>query len=91
MMAEMFKHEVTVEPEGGFAFSFPIDMLRYDCCYPRNGEDSARIISATSPILNRRGKVRVSVMTVANKGWKPTVARWRSFGWRVVEHRVQAL
>ena len=54
---------------------FPVDMLRYDCCWPRRGEDS-------SLLLVHGDKER----TVEMMGVKPpTKDRWRSFVWSVGE------
>lgn len=55
--------------------TFPMDMLRYDICWPASEWDSGRL-------PGEAGHVR----TITLKGLKPpTFARWRSFGWEVVE------
>ncbi len=61
--------------------SFPVDMLRYDCCYPESQADVQRAFC-------ERGE-RV-VHLVSQCGEKrhaeqiPTDDRWESFTWRVI-------
>lgn len=57
---------------------FPIDMLRYDACYPASGQDSAKI----NDIRERRVIELVAVHH--SKAFEPTAARWNSFCWWVV-------
>jgi hypothetical protein len=60
---------------------FPIDMLRYDLCWPASESDS-RNIDHSSAIIQRQ---RNHELRIDLKGLKPpTVARWHSFGWTVV-------
>jgi hypothetical protein len=55
---------------------FPIDMLRYDQCWPRREIDSGTI--------RRTNETRkVELMCINTTGRKPTEARWKSFGWTV--------
>lgn len=72
----------TVEGAG----DFPFDMLRFDECWPASGEDTGKMAAgrwSDAPELMRRRQVR---MGAARKGAPaPTVKRWESFGWRVVE------
>jgi hypothetical protein len=70
---------MTFEVEGTGAF--PIDMLRYDACYPATEGDS-HIITATM----HRGGVTANTVTLKTADPKrpPTVERWRSFGWTLV-------
>jgi hypothetical protein len=64
--------EFTVEGKG----MFPLDMLRYDLCWPAGGGDAAHI-GGTYEAASRQIRMR---------GLKPpTVGRWASFGWTVVE------
>ena len=70
------------------AAAFPIDMLRYDGCYPASGKDSARLedslrrsssTSSSKPItLEHIGEGRGAFVA-----WNPTNGRWESFGWHV--------
>lgn len=57
---------------------FPVDMLRYDTCWPRHEHDAAIIESSA-----RRGNA-LREHTIALKGLRPpTEGRWSSFGWKV--------
>ncbi|HEX8551048.1 MAG TPA: hypothetical protein VF681_05775 [Abditibacteriaceae bacterium] len=58
---------------------FPLDMLRYDRCFPRTGNDAA---AAQSP-----GETRTVELTrdAATRYWRPCEGRWQSFGWTVTE------
>ena len=53
---------------------FPIDMLRYDSCWPFQTKDSAAIEADG-----------VRTVTLESASPNRTAARWRSFGWEVVE------
>lgn len=66
--------EFTVEGCG----PFPIDMLRYDSCWPKSERyDSSNIAGA-----HDRGRRRVVLITADDAA--PTPDRWESFGWRYV-------
>ncbi len=54
---------------------FPLDMLRYDQCWPCSSED----VLAMDVTEHRR-------IVMLSHGL-PTVARWNSFGWKVEEMR----
>jgi hypothetical protein len=64
--------------------SFPVDMLRYDNCYPVSELDSNTIASS----LRARGfgndghEFQVTVETTSR--FEFTLARWESFGWKPV-------
>ena len=63
---------------------FPLDMLRYDGCYPKLETDTA--------IMGEEGLREVTLHKTLNWGhahellkvWVPTVGRWNSFGWAVL-------
>ena len=59
---------------------FPLDMLRYDGCYPKLEADTA--------IMGEEGLREVMLHKTLNWGhpkvWVPTVGRWNSFGWAVL-------
>lgn len=68
---------------------FPVDMLRYDACWPRSAEDATNIVAtwiprpampngSRSPLLMRT----VELATKSENG--PTDGHWRSFMWRIV-------
>jgi hypothetical protein len=59
---------------------FPFDMLRYDLCWPASETDSLHIPLAPTP------QARQETRSFNLRGLKlPTVARWASYGWTVVE------
>lgn len=69
----------TVEGRG----TFPVDMLRYDTCWPRSQEDTAKLerVSRRQHLRDDR-PVRIAL---SSNGRPPTAARWASFGWKVIE------
>lgn len=61
--------------------SFPIDMLRYDSCWPKSeGSDSLEVESSFRP--RKAGNIRRRVTLIGLS--EPTGARWASFGWKVL-------
>lgn len=60
---------------------FPMDMLRYDACFPSRSEDAAMISEYTKEIVT----VELETYHDSQRDGHPTVDRWRSFGWTVVE------
>ena len=60
---------------------FPIDMLRYDACVPRNKWDASAIEQAFEDFTYQRKWKSVNVQGHGHAG--PTGERWRSFGWTV--------
>lgn len=62
----------TVEGTG----DFPIDMLRYDACWPATPTDSAVI-----QYKNTERRVVLEMMS----SFPNTPKRWESFGWAIVE------
>lgn len=70
----------TVEGSG----SFPIDMLRYDACWPATQADVSTVESSFLSVrLRGPGPRKVTVET--NGARRPTRDRWASFGWAVIE------
>lgn len=62
--------------------AFPLDMLRYDACHPRTGDD----VSALHATFQERGTRSVVVCRfsqTASEAW--TSDRWFSFGWALQE------
>lgn len=63
---------------------FPVDMLRYDACWPET--DAASTMIAESFTDNPKGQIdRYVVALVSNALYSPHVDRWASFGWLVIE------
>lgn len=64
---------------------FPLDMLRYDSCWP-DGQDDVATIQHTFDVEHRkiqhRGQKPFEV-ALSSCSPDPTKARWESFGWRV--------
>lgn len=63
---------------------FPVDMLRYDCCFPSDEESSLRIVvdrSLNDYYLERT----ISLKIYSNRKLDETITyrRWESFGWKV--------
>lgn len=58
---------------------FPIDMLRYDACWPESSSDSNKITE--SFIKRTEAGVEITLLKV---GAHCAHARWQSFGWDVV-------
>lgn len=62
-------YEYTVEGRG----DFPTDMLRYDMCWPVDGDAVSALIGTERREVRLRGIAR------------PTTGRWSSFLWAVQE------
>jgi hypothetical protein len=56
---------------------FPLDMLRYDSCYPKSQDDTGEMERSFLP--RNRDEHRVTLVGAK----EPTVGRWQSFGWVV--------
>ena len=72
---------------------FPMDMLRYDSCYPVS-TDSIHNIEASleEHAEGKRSSRRAQMASVrTDKRWTPTVGRWTSFGCGVRTERVEKL
>ena len=69
--------------------TFPVDMLRYDTCYPKDSRDALRIGGL-------EGSDEVGVKSIVylqiNHGRKNdahiTPERWKSFGWEAITARL---
>lgn len=71
--------------------AFPIDMLRYDGCYPATENDSGEIVET---MARRREEPKVMApikvkKITTNARWYPQTGRWESFGWRVDDESVE--
>jgi len=87
----MFRTQFTVAGVG----VFPLDMLRYDTCFPMRSDDVNIIENSMNPEIRQRQRTEGSqfeVILVAyhdKKGDKViTEGRWSSFGWNVVRGSV---
>ena len=76
---------MTKPPERSFfrvtgSSTFPIDMLRYDRCWPATTEDAVAIGTSL-----QRDRTRME-RTIHLVGLRPpTIGRWQSFMWSCVE------
>ena len=89
-MSKMYRIEFDVVPESGiFGGAFPLDMLRYDSCYPMSSVDVNRMILESQRDYTERGYDNITLVhrEHGSKKWRPTEDRWRSFGWRVTDVR----
>lgn len=77
-------HEKMVSYEVEGHGSFPVDMLRYDCCWPKTETDSAIMDRSHR---DRGGNHHYAIRVMGLK--HPTEARWQSFGWKVREGSMQ--
>ena len=59
---------------------FPVDMLRYDSCWPASEDYSIEISDSCG--LGDKRMVKLC-RWVESKTALPTVGRWESFGWKV--------
>ena len=80
MARKLYIHEFQVVGQ----LTFPVDMLRYDSCFPATSEDAVKI----APHFEREGTEEIHLVSYSEKSWVPTQARWISFGWKVTQHRV---
>ena len=71
-------YETTFKVRG--AGAFPVDMLRYDQCYPRTEEDSHLI---EVPTFEPRDVV-LTKTHVYKLNTQLTARRWASFGWELL-------
>lgn len=79
-MAKIWSIRFTVRGIG----KFPIDMLRYDSCYPATGEDTQWIESERAAGNGSR-ELMLEHRSHGSRTWTPTFGRWQSFGWVVTE------
>lgn len=70
--------------------TFPIDMLRYDGCYPLTPDDVAMIdrsFDQTERLLGYDFKVTLVMFGRGRR--EPEKDRWLSFGWSVDPHSIR--
>lgn len=86
------RYRQVIEIEAGSHTRFPLDMLRYDGCYPERSEDCNLIEDRVGydRLHEQDGQAKIRLVRfVEAQKCVPTVDRWRSFGWgcKVVETR----
>jgi hypothetical protein len=72
----MWLHTFAVDGSG----AFPLDMLRYDGCYPKTGDDAGKLET------DYRDRRSLTLCHYGDRYWTPTAGRWSSFCWSVVDH-----
>jgi hypothetical protein len=61
--------------------TFPLDMLRYDTCFPDTEQDAGKIYYN---LVDHRYPLEVKIARwIWQKADRPTIARWESFGCKV--------
>jgi hypothetical protein len=60
---------------------FPIDMLRYDRCFPSSSESATWLSYRNRDDDNKELPRKVAL--TSDTCDRPTEARWNSFGWKV--------
>jgi hypothetical protein len=60
------------------ATQFPIDMLRWDLCYPKTEEDSF-MIALNARHYSKDTFYRVTLVSMK----RPDIHQWRALGWEV--------
>jgi hypothetical protein len=62
--------------------AFPLDMLRYDACYPAATSDVTKIDESQHSETRAPGEVSIDLV---GRVHNPTHARWNSFGWKITK------
>ncbi|MCW2764023.1 MAG: hypothetical protein JWR85_4224 [Marmoricola sp.] len=57
---------------------FPVDMLRHDCAWPREGSDAAKLLTDEPR----------EIVLLSDRLLHPTTGRWASFGWTVIREEI---
>lgn len=67
------------------AGAFPIDMLRYDCCYPVTQKCVEEITAShdTATRVHRRNCRQLFSVELVSRVGSPEERRWASFAWRL--------
>lgn len=90
---KIWRHTFTVQ--GSRASIFPIDMLRYDACFPTDEGECYEIARSQhagwSPEEAKREVFAVTLVHYdSSSRWEPTAGRWQSFGWKVADYVPEA-
>lgn len=68
---------------------FPLDMLRYDGCFPMSQEDVDKISISLDRETSQDERFNLGSIILghhaSSKAWKPTYERWESMGWQVMD------
>ena len=88
-MAKQCQHIITITAKNVF-IPFPIDMLRYDRCYPYSKDDSKKIRGDMRTIDETGNLESITVSRADSEIWKPAVEQWKTFGWNVSKHEIRS-
>jgi hypothetical protein len=80
----MYYQTFTVKGNG----EFPLDMLRYDMCFPESQEDATIIANSFQSAMFEHWHVTIG-RHIRVKNDKPTIDRWHSFGCKVENIKVR--
>lgn len=69
--------------EGGG--EFPMDMLRFDECWPEGPSDAAKMGATYADPATDTGRRSIRLGSFRHGIAGPTEKRWESFGWRVTD------
>lgn len=85
----MATYECTFKVRGEFLF--PLDMLRYDRCFPKTELDAGIIERYQGESESPRGPTEVGLVSVSasKEVCRPNEQRWTSFQWEVVPGSIQ--
>lgn len=75
-----YRQQFTVKGHG----EFPLDMLRYDQCWPHSGGSVGSIERSARDLGGELEREVILVRRVDDKRRLPEEGRWKSFGWQVV-------
>ena len=87
-MAKQCQHIITITAKDVLV-PFPIDMLRYDRCYPYTKDDSRKISEDMRTIDETGNLESITVSRADSEIWKPATERWKMYGWDVVKHEIR--
>lgn len=62
---------------------FPIDMLRYDGCFPSTEQDSYKIMRSLRREEPMTDAVLLQAVCRDGQPFRPNLDRWHSFGWEL--------
>lgn len=82
----MAKKKVEFTVEG--SDNFPLDMLRYDACYPVGSESIDGMLFSANPRLRSiYAEDGRKFQVILRSEHEPTDGRWESFGWKVINKK----
>lgn len=88
-MAKLWAIKFVVQSRYKIPRAFPIEMLNYDSCYPSSDNYSiGKIIDSLDQNISAKEfnpePITLVHLSHGNKNWTPTIRRWESFGYKVI-------